>query len=294
MTKHATASFHRDNENFRMCYIQKYYLLQELRSSRYPADIQGIQCCFSEDFQLEEGDLPDKLSDCVVTYTDIGMEKHFDEDTVRHVLMAYVAYHNDSRSELTDEEERAAANLNHWLIDWEKQLLAKLITLSEDMERQVRSGDSWLTDYEIIVTVYFYVREDDSFYDDMTHLPYFRKKEIDYGQLLYETSLLCHPISAAKAAKEDYRGIGDSRDHNDFSSLYEEHKRPERHCLTFHELYDHVTFPRKHLGRIGRIWTDINVQHQSGFTIDLKAEQAVAVRDEPRIREEFVFYENLA
>jgi hypothetical protein len=77
--------------------------------------------------------------------------------------LAYAAYRDDRRVALTPEETHAAINLNTWLIDWEKALLARCIRLSESMERQVRSGDDWLTDYEILVTAWFYVRHDDPF-----------------------------------------------------------------------------------------------------------------------------------
>lgn len=218
------------------------------------------------------------------------MEKHIDGVTARHVIAAYLAYCKDHRAELTPEEEQAALNLKHWLIEWEKRLLARLIQISEAMERQVRSGDSWLSDYEIEVIVSFYAHDDDSFSYDNTED--FWKGEIECdSQLLCEIHMICNsPISAAEAAKEDYCGIGDRQDHNDFSRYYDgaELERPERHCFTFHELNDHVRFPKNHMRRIGYVSTDIEVQHQNGISIDLSGEHPIAVMDEPRIREDFV------
>lgn len=227
----------------------------------------------------------------MITYKDIGMEKRIDGETARQVMTAYLAYEKDSWAELSPEEEQAVINFNHWLIDWEKQLLARIIQISEAMERQVRSGDSWLTDYEIDVTVYFYARDDDPFSYDNTEDFWKGNIECD-SQLLCETNMICRgPISAVEAAKDDYWGIGDSHDHNDHRGYYkelDEQERPERHCYTFHELYDHVGFRRNHMRRIGYVSTDIKVRHQNGISVDLFGEQPVAEMDEPRIREDFV------
>lgn len=289
MEKHATARFIFGNRDFRSRYIQKYYLPQEIRDRIYPADIEGISSCFDDECELWEGCIPEKLPDCVITYKDIGMDKRIDGETARQVMLAYMAYHDEWMAELTPEEEQAAINLNHWLIEWEKQLLARLIQISEAMERQVRSGDSWLTDYEIEVTVLFYAREDDPFSYDNTED--FWKGEIECdSQLICEMDLWpCRlPVSAADTAKENYCGIGDRQDHNDLSHYYDEHEKPERHCYTFHELYDHKHFRRKHMKRIGFVSTDIVVRHQNDVSIDLSGEQPVAEMNEPRIREDFV------
>lgn len=295
MVKQTTARFLTENRDSDVRYIHKYYLPQDLRNHIFPADIQGIRRCFHDECELWEERIPEKLPDCVITYSDIGMEKRIDGDTARQIMAAsWAYYYDDCRAELTHEEEQAAQNLNHWLIEWEKELLARCIQISETMERQVRSGDRWLTNFEMDVTVYFYVRDDDPFSDE--NMPDSWQNEIECdSQLLCETNMICRgPISAEKAAREDYWGIGDSVDHNDFSSHYDDNERPERHCLTFHELYDHLYFPRKHMRRIGYVSTDIVVRHQNGISVDLNGELVVAVRDEARIREDFEFYEDLA
>ena len=288
MKKHATARFLWGNRDFSSRYIQKYYLHQDLRDKIFPADIEGISRCFADESEKWEGRIPEKLPDCIVTYKDIGMDKHFDGETVRQIMSAYMAYQEERWSDLTPEEEQAAINLNRWLIEWEKQLLARLIQISELMEHQVRSGDSWLTDYEIDVTVSFYARDDDPFSYDNTEEFWKGNIECD-SQLLCEVSTIRGPISAADVAKEDYWGIGDSVEHNEFWHYYDEHEKPERHCDTFHELYDHVHFPKKHMRRIGYVTTDIEVQHQNGISVELFGERPIALIDEPRIREYFVF-----
>jgi len=278
MEKHTTIRYDSEIKDPHMCYIHKYYLPIELRPRISPADIHGVQVCLDDECNVWKGLLPEKLSDCVITYKDLGMDKRVDGETARQILVAYMAYFDDRRAELTLEENQAAINLNAWLIDWEKQLLARCIEVSEAMEEQIRSGDSWLTDYEIDVVVDFFVRDDDPFsYENMPD----SYQDFEDCSTLCHTEMLCHPpISAAEAAKEDYWGIGDSVDHNDRRNFSDEPINQVRHCQTFHELYDHQYVPMKHMGRIGRVFTDIVVTHQNGICVDLTGEQAVAVRDE--------------
>jgi hypothetical protein len=100
--------------------------------------------------------------------------------------------------------------------------------------------------------------------------------------------MLCSsPISAAEAAKDDYYGIGDSRDHNDMRYFSDAPENQIRHCLTFHELYDHIRIPMKHMGRIGHVSTDIAVTHQNDIRIDLTTEHTTVVQDEAYLRENF-------
>jgi hypothetical protein len=51
--------------------------------------------------------------------------------------------------------------------------------------------------------------------------------------------------------------------------------------------------PIKHAGRIGHIFTDIIIRHQNGVKVDLTGEQAVAVWDEPRLRENIMRCSNI-
>jgi len=287
MEKHATARYAHENEDFELRFVHKYYLPLALRPQISPADIEGIRRCFKDEKSDDWVRIPEEFCDCVITFKDIGMEKRIDAETARQVLVAYKAYDDEDRAELTPEEEQAAINLNSWLIDWEKRVLAECIQLNETIERRILSGDSWLTDYEIDVTVYFYTRADDPFsYDNM---PDSWKDDVDSdSSLLCQLKLSHLKVTAEEVAKENYWNIGDSRDHNDFSCLYDEHERPERHCHTYHELYDHRHFPRKHMKRIGRVYTDIVVRCQNGTDIDLSGDRVVAVQHEPEVREDFV------
>lgn len=266
-------------------YIHKYYLPQELRSRIFPVDIVGISHCFTSDDELDvwEGQIPENVPDCLIQYKDIGLEKRIDGETARRVLLAKATYCADIRGELTTEENQAAMNLNAWLREWEKNLLARCIQLSSEMEREVRSSDSWLTDYEIDVEVAFYIRDDDPFYREI--MPEALNEDIDL--LCTMKQLVSIPVLNRK--HNAYWGIGDNQDHNDCRGYRNEKIYNMPHCATFHELFGHMQVPIKHAGRIGCVYTDIIVRHQNGITVDLKGKQALAVLHEPRIREGILF-----
>jgi hypothetical protein len=292
MEKHATVRYEHPTNAAATRYIHKYYLPRELKARICPADIGGIESCFwdEKECNVRENRIPEELPACIIHYEDIGLEKRIEGDTVCRVLEAYAAYRKDSQAELTPEETRAALNLNAWLTDWETQLLAQCIQLSEDMERRVRSSDPWLTDYEIDLEVTFYVRDDDPFSEDNDADA--SEDDVDSdATLLCETKHLGGPIviSADMAAREDYWGIGDRQNHNDRKSLTLENPIYKvRHCLSFHELYDHLHVPMKHLRRIGRVFADIKITYQNGINVDLTGEKATAMRDQPRVRKSFL------
>lgn len=270
-------------------YIHKYYLPQELKPSVFLADIQAVM---NGDEELAVGADPvaDTVPCCIVRYDDLGLERTIPAHEVELVLQSIAAYFKDFNSDLTDEENRVAMNLNSWLTGWEKSLLAECIRITEEMEQKVRSGESWLTDYEIDLGVNCYVRDDDPFSEDNN--PKVHDHEDSDVSLLCTAKLLIGGglVFAREAAAPDYWGIGDDHDHNDRHGLGLDlcHKSSiyvARHCAIFHELYDHLNIPMKHMGRIGRVWADIKVWHQNAISIDTKGEITVSVQDEPRIRE---------
>jgi hypothetical protein len=215
MVKHATVQFKRTKYDNQMRYIHKYYLPQELKPRIFPTDIDGIGSCFveGEECKIWEGRIPKKLPECLIHYQDIGMEKRIDGDTVRKVLEANAAYLNDCLAELTAEEDRAALNLNAWLVEWEKELLNYCIQQRNTMEQQVRSGDSWLTDYEIDVEVEFYVRDEDPYSE--ANMPDASRDDIDGNTALLCTMKLLVQDSIFHYGNGENRGIGDNLDHND-------------------------------------------------------------------------------
>lgn len=267
-------------------YIHKYYLPPKLRHRIFPIDITGISDCFRRDDEYEcyiyEGCIPEVLPDCRIYYKDLGLEKLIDGDTVRRVLIAKAAYYSDLNGVLTPEEEQAAFRLNAWLIEWEKDHLKRCVQLKHEMERRVRSGDSWLTGYDIDVEIDFYVRDDDPYSEANMHNAWHNDIDCDTAFLFKVTRLVNVFINEEE---EDYWGIGDNCDHNDVRGSYKEGIYSVRHCATFHELFDHMHLPMKHAGRIGYISIDIIVRHQNGITVDLKSDPVTSVRVSPSIRE---------
>ena len=291
----AEVFYKRSDCEYRSRYIHKYYLPQELRISIFPVDIDAIFGCFYEecDFDLGHGGIPEYVPDCVIRYRDLEIEKHIDCETVRRVLLAIAEYHVDDKAVLTPEENQAAMNLNDWFIKWEKDLLDRCRIVSIDMEQQVRSGDTWLSDYEIDVKTHFYVHDDDPFSSDNMTDACHDDIDSDTGYLCAMKLLVQGPIFHYRG--KQHWGIDDGQDHNDRPrGRRSEEIYNVRHCATFHELFSHMHMPLKHAGRIGFVFTDIIVRHQNGIRIDLKGERAATVRDEARIRNEFLVREGSA
>lgn len=295
IARYAEVNFSGSQYEHKARYIHKYYIPQELRASISPVDISGIFSIFYQDcdFAMMSGGILEQVPDCVIHYRDVGADKHIDGETVRCVLQAIAAYHADDRAVLTPEENQTAMNLNTWLAEWEKDLLNRCMHVSIDMERQVRAGDNWLSDYEIDMETQFYVRDDDACSDD--NMPDGSRDDIDchIGLLCTIKNLENLPLFR-KPEDDGHWYIGDGQNHNDRprGSRNEEIYNTS-HCATFHELFSHMHMPIKHAGRIGQIHTDIIVRHQNGIRIDLKGEWAVAVRDEERIRKECVLCDDL-
>lgn len=284
MLRSAKVRFSRAGYDHDARYIHKYYLPQELKSKILPTDIGGIDRCFinDDDCDLWEGQVPDKVPDCLMQYEEIGAEKRIDGETVHQVLLAIAACRADMHAELTPEEDQAAMNLNTWFMEWEKDLLKRCITFRTEMERRVRSSDSWLTDYEIEIEVGIGVRDDDPYSE--TNMPEGWRDDIDVDPALLCT--LRHFV--IPESYDELADFCDTDDYNDCRGVRNEGIYNMRHCYTFHELFSHTQIPIKHATRIGRIFTDIVIRHQSGIDIDLKGKQATIVRDEPTIRERIV------
>ncbi len=285
LERRATVKYDRAIHEREVRYIHKYYLPQELKPKIFVADILGVHCCFADDEEcnLWRMRIPAALPACVIQYEDLGLEKRIDGDSVRKVLVAYAKYIDDCRAELTLEETRSALNLNAWLRKWEKQLLAQQIMLIERLERRVRSNDSWMTDYEIDLEISFYIRDDDPFSEEKN--PEGSEYDVDCDPaLLCNTHFVFGAACAEEAPEHDYWGLGDQQAHNDPSASGNPiYQLP--HCTTFHDLYDHQHIPMKHMGRVGRVYADFVIRYQHGISVDLTGEEAVTVKDEPRIRE---------
>lgn len=221
--------------------------------------------------------MPDQPPCCAIHYSDLCTDKTIPDHEVRLILQAIADYLADHNSKLTEDENRAAINLNTWLTEWEIKLLSECIRISEEMERRVKSNDPWLTDYEIDLEVTFFARDDDPFSERNNPEGY--ENDIDSeAQLLCSTGLLLNGLIFSKDVNSpDYCGIGDGRDHKE-SSLHENSIFQAQHCSTFHDLYSNLGVPMKHMGRISKVNSDIKVYCQNCVEIDKEKNNPLRIR----------------
>lgn len=263
-------------------FIHKYYLSNEDKRRMIPVDISALETMALLDDEISadfwNGVIPEVLPECTIVYDDIGLEKRVDCSLVRRGLLAISAYRKDQRAELTTEEVRAALNLNEWLRDYEKILLAKQLNMEKEITNRSPGSDTFLVDFETELTLDFYVREDDLSYDNNDADKYDWDR---HSALMCRIKHLASSTSSDEINNSGYRGLGDCQDHNDISGRG--HNNPvyrARHCLLFHELTEHCGVPFKHLIRIGTIWANIEVNHQDAFDIDLRDELVSAKRQD--------------
>lgn len=256
-------------------YIHKYYLSAKDKGKLSPIDLDALETSTGADhYELWTGKIPEVVNGCTILYQDIGSEKQVDSDLVRRGLLAIAGYYKDRRSELTPEELRAALNLNDWLREYEKTLLARQLCLEEELRNGLRGNDPFLVDYEIDLNLQFYVREDDLFYDNEEADKY---DWDNHSALMLSLKGVEAHSSRAEIHDPNYRGLGDDQDHNDIRD--HEHINPiyrAMHCTLFHELTNHCAVPFKHLIRIGLICAEFVVQHQNYVNIDLTGERIFA------------------
>lgn len=276
-TKFLTAMYHRPKHNTEARYIQKYYLPLELKSRVFLTDIGALMHELN-DWNVWKKKLPETLPSCVIHYNNLCLDKTIPDYEVRLILQAIIAYFEDARGELTEDENQAAVNLNAWLTKWEKDLQVECRRIKEDMDRMLRSGRPWFNEYDIDVEVSFYVSEDDYAYDNDA------ANEHDVNEdasMLCTTDLIfCLPRFPEDDADSYQTGRCEDIDYNDLRGLKPSRNcnnsiYREKHCITFHELYSDHGIPMKDLGRIGMVCTDIKVLHQNTVVVDLRGESGV-------------------
>lgn len=297
-TKCFNASYRRAKHDSMARYIHKYYLPQEMRQRTFLADIYAIMHEHDE-WDVWDENLPESPSCCVVHYEDLCLEKAIAGHDVGLVLQAIAAYWHDLNGNLSDDENRAASNLNNWLMAWDENLLAEGVRITEEMEQRLRGGDPFLMDYEIDLSIRFFLRDDDPLINDPLEdakldriLAHHRDPFYECDHLVIDNAdgcifgltgkgqgknktLLCvveelGSITAQEAADPDYSGLGDNSDYSEHVGNTE--LSHVHHCGLFHELYDHRHIPLKHLGRIGRVEVEFAVWHQRKIHLDPQGE----------------------
>ncbi|MBF0192777.1 MAG: hypothetical protein HQL99_16820 [Magnetococcales bacterium] len=234
-------------------YVYKYYVPNEIKSRIHVADLTAIQQASMENRVTHDKSVPD--DGLFVEYAQFGVKKWISPEDAQAVIVAYDKFYDDIRAILTDSERQAAQQLNHWLRQQEKDVLAYCRQLNAGMQQRLHSTEDPVSDYEIDIRVSFYVREDDPFYDDDDANRF--DPDCDASLLwIFNDCVKSH----IQWFDENHWGWGDDHDHND--RLTAGASDVNNHCAWFHELYDHAHLPMKHMTRIGKVWVDIQVQHQ--------------------------------
>ncbi len=273
--KYITVRYSRSDVFDSSHFIHKYYLSNEDKRNLFPVDINALEtmACLDDEISADfwNGVIPEDLPECTIVYDDVGLEKYVDCSLVRRGLLAVSSYRKDQRAELATEEVRAALNLNEWLREYEKILLAEQLSIEKEIKNGLRGSDTFLVDFETELTLDFYVREDDSFYENNDA----DKHDWDrHSALMCRIKYLVASTSSDAINNPGYRGLGDTKAHNYIRSI--DHNNPvyrARHCSLFRELTEHCGVPFKHLIRIGTIWANIEVIYQNAFEINLRDER---------------------
>ena len=148
--KHLTINYYRNEFDHKKRYIHKYYLSAEDKGKLLPIDLDALETSLDEDRRgLWTGIVPDVVKGCTIIYQDLGAEKRVDSDLARRGGLAIAEYYKDMKAELTPQELRAALNLNEWLLEYEKKLLAKQLSIEEELKNGLRGNDPFLVDYEL-------------------------------------------------------------------------------------------------------------------------------------------------
>jgi hypothetical protein len=153
------------------------------------------------------------------------------------------------------EEITNLLRLNQRLGTLELHLCNMAETESEKLEARVADPDDPLDDYEIDATIYFVLHEDDPTFDDS------------------DDNFLTQRDISLKRLDHSY-GLGDGFDHRESVPYFPPGLEAEAHCWLFHDLYDHsygLEHPALSLHdclRVGTLWVDVAVRHQSTLNIE--------------------------
>lgn len=137
---------------------------------------------------------------------------------------------------LNESEKRWLQNLNELLSQLEKKFYPVMADKDRELRARVNDPSDWMQDFNLERVITFYLREDDSEYD-----------ENDDNILLQIEDIFI----------EDDDLDMDFSEPRAFSG--------EKHCFLYHQLYDHFGLDWRDLLRIGSLYVDIKIEEQSGM-----------------------------
>lgn len=164
-------------------------------------------------------------------------------------LQAWRKHHEKSTqtqyNEISHTEKACLMNLNEILQRLEDQYLPILDAKLKELQVRVNNPSDWLMDFNLSYTITFYLHESDPEFD------------ADDDNILMQ---ILNDHFVREVSKDDW-GFGATHiNHAESVS----HFLNERHCYTYHNLYDHYGLDWRDLLRIGCLNVDIHIDEQSG------------------------------
>ena len=237
-------------------YVHRFYSPKLVRNLVQPQEVAALerevwkQALPDQDFAAAA--LALEAENCSIRYRAEGLVKEISADNVGLVLNALASWWRDRWDrDFTEEEQTWLLCLNERLRQLEVTIREETNRVSSELASQMAANETFLSDYEIVERVEFYLTNDDPYWDE------------DDDNLIYQ-----YEVTHGESKRPEWKPNNEveCENHNDkrFSlsnlPLYQ-----VEHCYLFHELESHSPVPIKHLCRIGFIWTDVEVLRQNVF-----------------------------
>lgn len=153
---------------------------------------------------------------------------------------------------LSCAERDCLEHLNQQLFSLEKRLFPDIRKKYAGLTARVNDPNDWLDDFELDIEVTFYLREDDPEYEEncdnvLTQFSCSYQEDLEWGFGWHSENYM-----------EPY-----------------DYFAGQRHCYTYHQLYDHQYLDWRDLLRIGRIELNIKVEEQMWEGVSHKATSSI-------------------
>lgn len=147
--------------------------------------------------------------------------------------------------ERLSENERAwLQKLNDLLRQLEDKFYPILVAKKCELDSRVDDSSDWMQEFNLEYVITFYLREDDPEYEE------------DDDNILVQI----HELVFWNFPGENDWGFGATNIDHAVPEIFQ----GEKHCYTYHQLYDHCCLDWRDLLRIGSLYVDIKIEEQSG------------------------------
>jgi hypothetical protein len=158
---------------------------------------------------------------------------------------SFTAPHTPNDS-LTPDEKAWLLQLNDSLTQLEDRFLPILDVKLKELQARVDDPSDWMTEFNLDYVITFYLREDDPEYDDA------------------DDNILMQLQSSHFFREAQDRVWGFGATHVDHAISFKCFSG-EKHCYTYHQLYDHCHLDWRDLLRIGNLYVELKINEQSGM-----------------------------